>query len=180
MRGYLSQSGVSLLAGVVLALSLATLIAGPEVPRREADSSAIATIGPFRAAVERFEVRELSDGICVASVQVHLWRPNGPVPLEQRVRIDGTASLGSGWTLRSSDWLVRNEFGRFPAGDSYFDPWLGAVPATHHAGETRAVFTFSFNPNTPGASCPAGVQDLVVQLPGGETAVFSGLRAAVR
>ncbi len=180
MRGYLTKTGVGLLAGIVMLTALTATMTSRPARTTTLAAQAPARIGPFCAAVERYEVRELRDGACVASVQVHLWRPEGPVPLEQRIRIDGTASLGAGWTLRDREWLVRNEFGRFPEGDTYYDAWLGAVPATRHAGEARAVFTFTFDPATPGAACPLGETELALVLPGGEAVSLEGLRAVAR
>lgn len=180
MRAYLSRTGVGLLAGVAILVAVTGMIRGPRCEQAAGPRMATTTIGPFLANVERFEVRQLRDGVCVGSVQLHLWRPEGPVPVEQRLRIDGTASLGAGWKLRDRQWMVRNEYGRFPEGDTYYDVWLGAVPATQHAGETRAVLTFSFDPQADGANCPLAEQDLVLMLPGGETAVFSGLKAVAR
>ena len=169
-----------MLAGILALTALtATMLDGPV--RQAGERVAAPTmIGPFCAAVERYEVRELRAGVCIASVQVHLWRPEGPVPVEQRIRVDGTASLGNGWELRDRDWLIRNEFGRNPAGDTYYDAWLGAVPATRHAGEARAIFTFTFDPNAAGAACPFSTDDLALMLPGGESVVFTNLKAVIR
>lgn len=170
MRGYLTRTGTGMLAGVVL---LAAVAATLTHPRGEACRAAVPSrgvIGPFQAEVERCEVRELRDGVCVAAVQVHLWRPGGPVPIEQRIRIDGVGSLGPGWTLRHYDWLVRNEFCHYPEGDTFYDPWLGPVPAPEHSGETRGIMTFTFDPETPGAGCPLSVKDLTLVLPDGDHA----------
>jgi hypothetical protein len=135
------------------------------------------TAGPFLVEVERFEIHPNADGRPHALVQMHLWRPGGPVPLDHRVRIDGQAWLGRHWVPVDATWLLRNEYVQVPDGPSLHVAPLGDVPATHHAGEARAVFEFVWT-GGKGAACP--VADFLFELPDGPQAVMPGLLAVQR
>ncbi len=148
MRGYLSRTGVAIVAGLALVLGLAAL---GGAGRAAQHSLAVAgygagqqTLGPFQVRVERFELVSRPGGRQTAVVQIHLWRPGGAVPLRERIGVDGGAVLQGGWVLQDKVWLIRNELMQRPAGRTYPHPLLGTVPATHHAGEARGIFEFDW------------------------------------
>lgn len=146
MRGYLSRTGLAMVAGLALALSLVGLSGATRGMSWPLGRSAVMQqhLGPFQVQIERFQIIRREGGRRTAVVQVHLWRPGGPVPMSKRLRIDGGASLAGGWVLQQRVWLIRNELMQRPAGATYMHPSLGAVPATHHAGEARGIFEFDW------------------------------------
>lgn len=176
MRGYVTRGGIGMLLGVAsLALAGAALTAQPDCRTRSRTGEA--TVGPFRMTVERFELHEDPQGRPLAVMQLHLWRPAGPVPLPDRVPVDGTAFLSGAWEMSTSTWLIRNELMQRPEGRAYQHAYLGAVPATHHAGEARAVLEFVWA--CPGTS-PPPVADFALQLPQGQVGCLADLRAVRR
>jgi hypothetical protein len=182
MRGYLTRTGLGMLLGAVVMcgalLGVVDLSARRTAPldlTRTAGGPA--QLGPFRVEIERFVLARTPGGRTQALVQLHLWRPDGPVPVAQRVPVAGVARLDGPWQSAGDTWLIRNEWMQVPLGESLDVTGLGAVPATHHAGEARAVLRFDYlgSQRRPGYH-----GDLHFELPGGAAVDFAGLTAEGR
>ncbi len=176
MRGYLTRSGLGLMGGLaVLALCAASVLtlSGTTSARATSTLDGALACGPFLIDLERCALRPGPDGRTRALIQMHLWRPEGPVPVSRRVSINGRAAMDGAWRLERADWLIRNEFTRVPTGDVYVHPLLGAIPATSHPGEARAVFQFDW-------VCPRSRPDrtpsFTFRLPRGGAVRFDSLR----
>lgn len=172
-RGYLTRHGLGLLVG--LAVTAVALMPRPAEPQRALPAARAlpsATVGPFVITVEQMVVERLGDRH-FAFVEMHLYRPEGPVPFEQRVRIDGTPSLDGRWSRADTYWLVNNEFDYRP---SLHHGSLGHVPAVDHAGEARGVFTFVAEPDAEVASS----YTLTFRLPDGDVGRIGGVRPTIR
>lgn len=154
-RAFTTPSSLGWVIGACLVATLAL--------QRPQTSSA--TVGPFRVEVE--QCRLVRGETPRVYVQLHLYRPTGPVPIFQRVRIDGPVSLGSDWELTDAEWLIKNEWMNLPPGDYLSHPVLGRVPATRHAGEARGVFEFTARNGLE----PSRLR-LTYRLPDGDLGVF--------
>lgn len=170
-RGYLTRHGLGLTVGLVLCAA-ALLPRGSAPVRTQVERAPRAEVGPFVIEVERMVVERLGDRH-FAFVQMHLFRPDGPVPLPRRVRIDGSPQLLGPWRTVDTTWLVNNEFAFRP---SLRHGALGVVRHVDHAGEARGVFTFVAEPGAVIAPLAA----LKFELPDGDAATIEGIRPAVR
>lgn len=169
-RGYLTRHGLGLLVGLgICALALAPR-GRPAVAPLE--RSPRADCGPFVIEVEKMVVERLGDRQ-FAFVQMHLFRPDGPVPLAERVRIDGLPELAGPWRTVDTQWLVANEFAFRP---SLRHGALGLVRHVDHAGEARGVFTFVAEPG----ALRAPLATLRFRLPAGDEGLIEGIRPTLR
>lgn len=169
MRGYLTRPGLGLLVGILaLSLGAAGWLDVGGACHRVAGLDSAQQIGPFQVAVERCEVVRDGDRY-QAVVQMHLWRPDGPVDLARRIPIDGQGWLDNAWLPTDTEWLIKNEFVRIPPSDILLHPVLGKVPATVHAGEARGIFTFEW---TCPATEPASAANFTFSLPDGRDGTF--------
>ncbi|MCC7495037.1 MAG: hypothetical protein IT204_21995 [Fimbriimonadaceae bacterium] len=174
MRGYLTRPGL----GMLIAIGLLALLGAwcqPGHPGRllRATTPEVATVGPFEVQIERYQVDPATQR---AYLQLHLYRPHGPVPLAERIDVSGRPRLRGG-LLVDRTVLIRNELERFPQGAAWQHPVLGRVPATRHAGEIRAVFEFvlvsrQFQLRDDPQSARAAFE---FELPDGRTASFHAL-----
>lgn len=169
-RGYLTRHGLGLLIGLGICAAALLPRGGQTVTHVVRTSRA--ECGPFVIEVEKMVVERLGDRQ-FAFVQMHLYRPDGPVPLEQRVRIDGWPELAGPWRTIDTHWLVANEYAFRP---SVRHGALGWVRHVDHAGEARGVFTFVAEREALSAPLAA----LRFRLPGGDEGLIEGIRPTVR
>lgn len=180
-RGFITRPAWGLLVGML------ALLLGAAAAMRSTSPSLVATcpamtadlhrqpLGPFMAEVERLEV--VGDR---AVVQFHVWRPAGPVPWSERIRIDGLPYLEVTGTaakpaetlfLDNYNLVLRNEWLTVPTEGVLDHPVLGAIPPTAHPCDVRFVFDFAWRGGATGDQALT----FTFELPDGRTAVFSGL-----